>query len=125
MLRRQGLPLSWRRKKNDLTKIKNYLLFSGIVPLKETLFQVTTTTKAPSKMCSDNVMFSASSNSYPHGKLTCYDDQGSELEKKEEGQEFSPGTTCVFLSTGHVSTGGFVIEMFCQESSWQVVLTEL
>ena len=92
---------------------------------KECFSQIPTTTTAPSTMCSDNVMFSASSNSYPNGKLTCYDDKGSELEKKEEGQEFSPGTTCVFLSTGHVSTGGFVIEMFCQESSWQVVLTEL
>ena len=76
-------------------------------------------------MCSDNVMFSTSSNSYPHGKLTCYDDNGSELERKEEGEEFTPGTTCVFLSTGHVSTGGFVIEMFCQEARWHVVLTEL
>ena len=76
-------------------------------------------------MCSDDVMFSTSSNSYPHGKLTCYDDNGSELERKEDGEEFSAGTTCVFLSTGHVSTGGFVIEMFCQEARWHVVLTEL
>ena len=76
-------------------------------------------------MCSDDVMFSTSSNSYPHGKLTCYDDNGSELERKKEGEEFTPGTTCVFLSTGHVSTGGFVIEMFCQEARWQIVLTEL
>ena len=70
-------------------------------------------------------MFSTISNSYPHWKLTCYDDNGSELERKEEGKEFTSGTTCVFLSTGHVSTGGFVIEMFCQEARWHVVLTEL
>jgi len=82
-------------------------------------------TTIPSNMCSDDVMFSTSSNSYPHGKLTCYDDNGSELERKEDEEEFTSGTTCVFLSTGHVSTGGFVIEMFCQEARWQIVLTEL
>ena len=88
-------------------------------------------------------MFSISSNTFPDGTLTCYDDKGFELEKEkeeellspgatkleenveEEEELFSPGTTCVFLSTGHISSGGFAIEMFCQESHWKVSLTQL
>ena len=88
-------------------------------------------------------MFSISSNTFPDGTLTCYDDKGFELEKEkeeellspgttklkenveEEEKLFSPGTICVFLSTGHISSGGFAIEMFCQESHWKVSLTQL
>ena len=103
----------------------------------------TTTTATPGAGCSDNLMFSTSSNSYPDGKLTCYNDKGIEIEKKENEEEkeeedkdkerkekeeeevLSPGTTCIFLSSGHVSTGGFIIEMFCQDSQWKVTLTQL
>ena len=88
-------------------------------------------------------MFSISSDTFPDGTLTCYDDKGFELEKEkeeellspgppkleedveEEDEMFSPGTTCVFLSAGHISSGGFAIEMFCQESHWKVSLTQL
>ena len=71
-------------------------------------------------------MFSTSSISYPDEKLTCYDDSGFELDTEKEDDELvSPGTTCVFFSTGHVSTGGFVIEMLCQDSFWKVTLVEL
>ena len=93
----------------------------------------TTTTATPGAGCSDNILFSISSNSYPDGKLTCYNDKGIEIEKKEKKEEkeekeeevVSPGTTCIFLSSGHVSTGGFIIEMFCQDSQWKVTLTQL
>ena len=98
----------------------------------------TTTQPTPGAGCSDNLMFSTSSNSYTDGKLTCYDDKGLEIEKekmekvekeekeeKEEDELLSPGTTCTFLSSGHVSTGGFAIEMFCRDSHWQVSLTQL
>jgi len=100
----------------------------------------TTTTSQPGLGCSDNLLFSTSLNSFPDGKLTCYDDKGFELkekekkelpdtsklkEKKEEEEMFSPGTTCVFLSSGHVSSGGFIIEMFCQDSHWEISLIEL
>ena len=104
----------------------------------------TSTPPSPGAGCSDNVMFSISSNSYPDGKLTCYNDKGIEIEnkkknekEKEEKEEvkekeeeekeevLSPGTTCIFLSSGHVNTGGFVIEMFCQDSQWKVTLTQL
>ena len=87
------------------------------------------TTSPSSSGCSDNLLFATSS--YPDGKLTCYDDEGFQLEKKEEKEEnkdeklLSPGTTCVFFSTGHVDTGGFIIEMFCQHSHWKVTLTQL
>ena len=82
----------------------------------------------PGAGCSDNLMFSTSSNSYPDGKLTCYDDKGFEIEKEEEREEdelLSPGTTCIFLSSGHASSGGFILEMFCRNSHWEVTLTEL
>ena len=90
----------------------------------------TSTPPSPGAGCSDNVMFSISSNSYPDGKLTCYDDKGIEIEKEKEEEEeeeevLSPGTTCIFLSSGHVNTGGFIIEMFCQDSQWKVTLTQL
>ena len=88
----------------------------------------TTTTSPSSPGCSDNLLFATSS--YPDGKLTCYDDEGSELEKKgkkdeEEEELLSPGTTCVFFSSGHIDVGGFLIEMFCQDSHWKVTLTQL
>ena len=90
----------------------------------------TTTTSPSSPGCSDNLLFATSS--YPDGKLTCYDDKGSELEKKEESKKdeeeeelLSPGTTCIFFSTGHADVGGFIIEMFCQDSHWKVTLTQL
>ena len=79
----------------------------------------------PDLGCSDNMMFSTSTNSFTEGKLTCYSDEGLELEKKEEEELFSPGTTCVFLSSGHASSGGFILEMFCRNSHWEVTLTEL
>ena len=94
----------------------------------------TTTPPSPGAGCSDTVMFSISFNSYPDGKLTCYNDKGIEIEnekeeekeEKEEKEEvLSPGTTCIFLSSGHVNTGGFIIEMFCQDSQWKVTLTQL
>jgi len=96
----------------------------------------TSTPPSPGAGCSDNVMFSISSNSYPDGKLTCYNDKGIEIENKKEKEEkvekekeeeevLSPGTTCIFLSSGHVNTGGFIIEMFCQDSQWKVTLTQL
>ena len=69
------------------------------------------------------MMFSTSTNSFTEGKLTCYSDEGLELVKKEE--LFIPGTTCIFLSSGHASSGGFILEMFCRHSHWEITLTEL
>ena len=76
----------------------------------------------PDLGCSDNMMFSTSTNSFTEGKLTCYSDEGLELEKKEE-ELFSPGTTCLFLSSGHASSGGFILEMFCRLTHWKVTIT--
>ena len=86
-------------------------------------------------------MFSTSS--FPDGKLTCSDAKGfdivlnrtevgekenkeeEEMEKNEEKELLSPGTTCIFLSNGHLGAGGVAAEMFCQDSHWEVSLVQL
>ena len=90
-------------------------------------------------------MFSTSS--FPDGKLTCSDAKGfdivlkmeeertkeedkenkeeEEMEKNEEKELLSPGTTCIFLSHGHLGAGGIAAEMFCQDSHWEVSLVQL
>ena len=56
----------------------------------------------------------------------CYDDKGFEMvEVTMEDTMVSPGTTCIFLSSGHVDEGGFAVEMLCENSNWKVTLTEL
>ena len=77
--------------------------------------------------CSNvNLMFSTSTNSYPDGRLACYDDKGFEmLEVTMEDTMVSPGTTCIFLSSGHVDKGEFAVEMLCENFNWKVTLTEL
>ena len=81
---------------------------------------VGTTVPTPSPSgCSDSLLFST--DSYPSGKLVCYDDRAG--EKTMEDTMISPGTTCIFLSSGHVDHG-FVAELFCQENHWVVTITE-
>merc|ERR1712059_80156 len=87
-----------------------------IPPYKEV---IRTTTTQPSSGCSDQLLFST--DSYPSGKLVCYDDS---LEKTTEETLISPGTTCMFLSAGHLDHG-FAVELFCQEDHWVVDITGL
>ena len=94
----------------------------------EPLISTTTTTAARATTaaggCSNvNLMFSTSTNSYPDGRLACYDDKGFEMvDVTMEDTMVNPGTTCIFLSSGHVDEGGFAVEML---SNWKVTLTEL
>jgi len=103
------------------------------------------TSASPGRGCSNNLMFSTSS--FPDGKLTCSDAKGfdivlkkeeertevgeketkeeEEMEKNEEKELLSPGTTCIFLSNGHLGAGGIAAEMFCQDSHWEVSLVQL
>ena len=74
--------------------------------------------------CSDiNLLFSTSANSFSDGWLTCYDSKGVEMEV--ETTLIRPGSTCIFLSNGHVDRGGFAVEMLCEDPDWKVTLTQL
>ena len=106
----------------------------------------TTTTTAPILGCS-NVELQFSTSSYPDSKLLCYDDMTEveddkkemkvredddmtkveddekEMEVREQEMTMGPGTSCVFLSTGHMDQG-FVIEFYCDRDQWVVTLVK-
>ena len=106
----------------------------------------TTTTVAPGLGCS-NVPLQFSTSSYPDSKLLCYDDMSEaendkketeareddditgaenvkkEMDAREQEMTMGPGTSCVFLSTGHMDLG-FVIEFFCDREQWVVTLVK-
>ena len=81
-------------------------------------------TTNPSTSCSDQLMFTTSS--YPDNRLACYEDQ-QEVERMvdstREETMVAPGTSCIFLSSGHTNTG-FIMELFCQDDHWVVSLLE-
>ena len=106
----------------------------------------TTTTVAPESGCS-NVELQFSTSSYPDSKLLCYDDMSEaennkkemearedddityaeddkkEMDAREQEMTMGPGTSCVFLSTGHMDLG-FVIEFYCDQQHWVVTLVK-
>jgi hypothetical protein len=81
----------------------------------------TSTTPSPTAGCSEYLLFSTSS--FPDSKMACYDDAGSVVSVKED-TVVGPGTTCLFLSTGHTDRG-LVIELYCKQDHWVVTLTQL
>ena len=74
--------------------------------------------------CSDQLMFMTSS--YPDSRMTCYED-GDQVEGMLDGPReetmVAPGTSCIFLSSGHTNMG-FIMELFCQGDHWVVTLLE-
>ena len=82
------------------------------------------TTTQPGRDCSEQLLFSTSS--FPDSRMICYDSRGQEMGqgqemKVQEDTLMSPGTTCMFLSSGHLDQG-FVLEFLCQYGHWAVTL---
>ena len=77
----------------------------------------TTTTSGSGAACRDNLAFSAGPN-YPDSVITCYDNTGTRLEVSAD-TEISPGTSCIFMSGGHLEQG-LVMEFYCQDAVWLV-----
>merc|ERR1711915_1168567 len=84
------------------------------------------TTSHSDQGCS-NVNLSFSSGGYfPDGRITCYQENGTEFQLDNESTSNSkeviliePGVSCIFLSSGHLSDG-LVMEFFCDENKWRV-----
>ena len=73
------------------------------------------------KACRDNLAFSAGSK-YPESETYCYDDRGARLDldlSSSPDTEIAPGTSCIFMSTGHLDQG-LVMEFFCKKAVWSV-----
>eukprot|EP00092_Neocalanus_flemingeri_P056751 GFUD01067320.1.p1 GENE.GFUD01067320.1~~GFUD01067320.1.p1 ORF type:complete len:160 (-),score=46.31 GFUD01067320.1:120-575(-) len=80
----------------------------------------TTTTASPPSPpgCSDQLSFSSGEN-FPDGLVTCYDRKGIKDPFLSEDTLISSGTSCIFMSSGHL-TEGLVIEMYCNDNIWDV-----
>merc|ERR1711915_1102874 len=99
-------------------------------------FPPTSTTSFPTTSHSDqgcfNVNLSFSSGGYfPDGRITCYEENGTEFqldyEDTSNSKEFiliEPGVSCIFLSSGHLSDG-LVMEFFCDENKWRVSVIQV
>merc|ERR1712142_172931 len=89
------------------------------------------TTTHSDQGCS-NVNLSFSSGGYfPDGRITCYQENGTEFQLHNEGTINSndvvliaPGVSCIFLSSGHLSDG-LVMEFFCDENKWRVSVIQV
>merc|ERR1711915_395327 len=89
------------------------------------------TTSHSDQGCS-NVNLSFSSGGYfPDGRITCYQENGTEFQLNDEGSSDSkeviliePGVSCIFLSSGHLSDG-LVMEFFCDENKWRVSVIQV
>merc|ERR1711915_912053 len=89
------------------------------------------TTSHSDQGCS-NVNLSFSSGGYfPDGRITCYQEKGTEFQLDNEGSSDSkeviliePGVSCIFLSSGHLSDG-LVVEFFCDDNKWRVSVIQV
>merc|ERR1711915_529308 len=89
------------------------------------------TTSHSDQGCS-NVNLSFSSGGYfPDGRITCYQENGTEFQLDYEDTSNSkeviliePGVSCIFLSSGHLSDG-LVMEFFCDENKWRVSVIQV
>merc|ERR1711915_275179 len=89
------------------------------------------TTSHSDQGCS-NVNLSFSSGGYfPDGRITCYQENGTEFQLNNEDTSNSkeviliePGVSCIFLSSGHLSDG-LVMEFFCDENKWRVSVIQV
>merc|ERR1711915_90819 len=89
------------------------------------------TTSHSDQGCS-NVNLSFSSGGYfPDGRITCYQENGTEFQLDYEDTSNSkdviliePGVNCIFLSSGHLSDG-LVMEFFCDENKWRVSVIQV
>merc|ERR1711915_275911 len=89
------------------------------------------TTSHSDQGCSNvNLLFS-SGGYFPDGRITCYQENGTEFQLDNEGSSNSkeviliePGVSCIFLSSGHLSDG-LVMEFFCDENKWRVSVIQV
>merc|ERR1712189_122616 len=92
---------------------------SSFPPTSTTSSTSFSTTTHSDQGCS-NVNLSFSSGGYfPDGRITCYQENGTEFQLHNDGSTNSkdvilvePGVSCIFLSSGHLSDG-LVMEFFC------------
>merc|ERR1711964_540833 len=82
----------------------------------------TTFTTSSMSGCSDNIAFS--SNNLPDAKIACYDEDSMEVPFSSEDTQIKPGTSCIYMASGHPSYG-LVIEMFCNGGTWEVAVTNI
>merc|ERR1711892_1265550 len=81
-------------------------------------------TAAPSpEGCSDQLSFSPGTL-FPGSVMTCYDNKGLVDPVLEEDTLLSAGTSCIFMSSGHL-TEGLVMELFCEETTWVVSIVHV
>merc|ERR1711915_789910 len=89
------------------------------------------TTSHSDQGCSNvNLLFS-SGGYFPDGRITCYQENGTEFQLDNESTSNSkeviliePGVSCIFLSSGHLSDG-LVMEFFCDENKWRVSVIQV
>merc|ERR1739838_993341 len=75
-------------------------------------------TTSPSSGCSDKLSFSPG-DTFPDSHMTCYDSTGVKVPHSAEDTLLSSGTSCIFMSSGHL-TEGLVMEMYCKDNIWVV-----
>ena len=69
--------------------------------------------------CSDTLVLSTGSH-YPAARVTCYDMAGlGARQQLRQDTILNPGTTCIFMSDGHLQSG-LVMELFCEGEQWRV-----
>merc|ERR1712106_1222039 len=78
----------------------------------------TNSTTSPPSGCSDQLSFS-SGDTFPDSHMTCYDSTGVKVPHSAEDTLLSSGTSCIFMSSGHL-TEGLVMEMYCKGNIWVV-----
>jgi len=69
--------------------------------------------------------FNIESSNFAESKLVCYQsrDGGAAIERLPDDETMvNPGTSCVFMSSGHLDSG-FVVELFCDVDHWVVNLS--
>merc|ERR1712037_199118 len=70
--------------------------------------------------------FNVASSNFSGSELVCYEsrDGGAAVERLPDDDEtmVTPGTSCLFMSSGHLGAG-FVVELFCDVDHWVVNLS--
>merc|ERR1712002_319181 len=106
-----------KRSSRSLVTIDYPILSDSTTPITTTTTITPTTTPVLTNSttsslsgCSDNIAFSSGEN-FPDAKIACYDEELVEDPFSSEDTVISPGTTCIFMTSGNPHYGLF-IEIF-------------
>jgi len=94
------------------------------MPSTTTSGPIPTTTRPNGPGCySVPLKFSLSSDTFPESRLMCEEkgNQASQSYAPDQDTMVNPGTTCIFMSSGHLNSG-FIMEFFCEYDHWVVNL---